>query len=127
MRSQISDIGVGRPKSVRKSSITVVITSAPTAPASKPRPTAFQPRGRLCWSGAETATERRQFYPNAVAVGRWLERVWIACPYCIAPWIASALVFASARAPRATRVIGGIFAITAGSDFLNCLYAKTKG
>ncbi|MBA3386741.1 MAG: DUF1360 domain-containing protein [Chthoniobacterales bacterium] len=51
----------------------------------------------------------------------------ITCPYCIAPWIASALVFASARAPRATRVIGGIFAITAGSDFLNRLYAKTKG
>ncbi len=51
----------------------------------------------------------------------------ITCPYCIAPWIASAMVFASARAPRATRVIGGIFAITAGSDFLNRLYAKTKG
>ncbi len=50
----------------------------------------------------------------------------ITCPYCIAPWIASAMVFASARAPRATRVIGGIFAITAGSDFLNRLYAKSK-
>jgi hypothetical protein len=50
----------------------------------------------------------------------------ITCPYCIAPWIASAMVFASTRAPRATRVIGGIFAITAGSDFLNRLYAKTK-
>ncbi|CAN5644488.1 DUF1360 domain-containing protein [soil metagenome] len=50
----------------------------------------------------------------------------ITCPYCVGPWIASALVFASARAPRATRLIGGIFAITAGSDFLNRLYAKAK-
>ncbi len=50
----------------------------------------------------------------------------ITCPYCIAPWIASAMVFAAARAPRATRVIGGIFTIAAGSDFLNRLYAKTK-
>ena len=50
----------------------------------------------------------------------------ITCPYCIAPWIASAMVFASARAPRATRVIGGIFTIAAGSDFLNRLYARAK-
>ncbi len=50
----------------------------------------------------------------------------ITCPYCIAPWIASAVVFAAQRAPRATRLLGGIFAITAGSDFLNRLYAKTK-
>lgn len=50
----------------------------------------------------------------------------ITCPYCMAPWIASAFVFGFQRAPRATRVIGSIFAITAGSDFLNRLYAKTK-
>ncbi len=50
----------------------------------------------------------------------------ITCPYCMAPWIASTLVFAFRHAPRATRVIGGIFAITAGSDFLNQLYARAK-
>ncbi len=50
----------------------------------------------------------------------------ITCPYCIAPWIASAIVFAAQRAPRATRLLGGIFAIAAGSDFLNQIYAKTK-
>ncbi len=50
----------------------------------------------------------------------------ITCPYCIAPWIASALVLASQRAPRATRVLGGIFAITVGSDFLNQFYARAK-
>ncbi len=50
----------------------------------------------------------------------------ITCPYCIAPGIASAMVFASQRAPRATRLLGGIFAITAASDFLNQLYVKAK-
>ncbi len=50
----------------------------------------------------------------------------ITCPYCMAPWIASALVFAFGRAPRATRVFSSIFAVTAGSDFLNQLYARIK-
>ncbi len=50
----------------------------------------------------------------------------ITCPYCIAPWIASALVFGYQRAPRTTRVLGGIFCITAASNFLNHLYAKAK-
>lgn len=50
----------------------------------------------------------------------------ITCPPCVGPWIASALVFASAHAPRATRLLSGIFAITAGSDFLHRFYAKAK-
>lgn len=50
----------------------------------------------------------------------------ITCPYCIAPWIASALVFGFQRAPRATRLVSSIFCITAASDFLNQLYAKAK-
>nr|MBA2431281.1 DUF1360 domain-containing protein [Chthoniobacterales bacterium] len=50
----------------------------------------------------------------------------ITCPYCIAPWLASALVFGFQRAPRTTRVLSGIFCITAASDFLNQLYAKAK-
>lgn len=51
----------------------------------------------------------------------------ITCPYCMAPWVASTLVFAHDRAPRATRVLATIFSLTAASDFLNQLYAKTKG
>ncbi len=50
----------------------------------------------------------------------------ITCPYCIAPWLASALVFGFQRVPRTTRVLSGIFCITAASDFLNQLYAKAK-
>lgn len=50
----------------------------------------------------------------------------ITCPYCMAPWIASALAFGFQRAPRTTRLISGIFSITAASDFLNQLYVKAK-
>jgi hypothetical protein len=50
----------------------------------------------------------------------------ITCPYCIAPWIASALAFGFQRAPRTTRLVSGIFSITAASDFLNQLYVKAK-
>ena len=50
----------------------------------------------------------------------------ITCPYCMAPWIAAALVFAAERAPRSTRVVSAIFNIAADSDFLNRLYARTK-
>ncbi len=50
----------------------------------------------------------------------------ITCPYCIAPWVASALVFAHRAAPIATRMICSIFSITAASDFLNQLYARAK-
>ncbi len=50
----------------------------------------------------------------------------VTCPYCIAPWLGSALVFAAARAPRATRLLAGIFAIKAGSDLMNHLYVRAK-
>ncbi|MDQ6764564.1 MAG: DUF1360 domain-containing protein [Verrucomicrobiota bacterium] len=50
----------------------------------------------------------------------------ITCPYCIAPWLATTLVFAHSRAPRATRMICAIFSVTAASDFLNQLYVRAK-
>lgn len=50
----------------------------------------------------------------------------ITCPYCIAPWVASALVFAHRAAPKTTHLICSIFSITAASDFLNQLYARAK-
>ena len=50
----------------------------------------------------------------------------ITCPYCMAPWVASTLVFAHCHAPRVTRLICAIFSLTAASDFLNQLYAKAK-
>lgn len=50
----------------------------------------------------------------------------ISCPFCMAPWVASAMVFAHGWRPRATRLIASIFSLTATSDFLNRLYAATK-
>ena len=50
----------------------------------------------------------------------------LTCPYCIAPWLASLLAFSFQRAPRTTRLLSGIFCITAASDFLNHLYVKAK-
>jgi hypothetical protein len=50
----------------------------------------------------------------------------ITCPYCIAPWLGSVLVFGFQRAPRTTRLLSGIFCVTAVSDFVNQLYVKAK-
>lgn len=50
----------------------------------------------------------------------------ITCPYCMAPWIASAIAFAYTCAPRGTRMLCSIFSLTAASDFLNQLYARAK-
>lgn len=50
----------------------------------------------------------------------------ITCPYCMAPWLASALVSAYHYAPKPTRMICSIFSLTACSDFLNQLYGRVK-
>ena len=50
----------------------------------------------------------------------------ISCPYCMAPWCATALAFGLLFAPRATRFFAGILASVAVSDFLQRAYLKTK-
>src|SRR5437667_1189893 len=50
----------------------------------------------------------------------------ISCPYCMAPWCATALAFSLLFAPRATRFFAGILASVAASDFLQRAYLKTK-
>jgi hypothetical protein len=42
----------------------------------------------------------------------------ITCPFCLGPWVAAALAFGFVFKPRATRLIGGIFAAVTVSDFL---------
>jgi hypothetical protein len=51
----------------------------------------------------------------------------LSCPYCMAPWCATALAFGFIFAPRATRFFAGILASVAVSDFLHQAYLKTKG
>ena len=50
----------------------------------------------------------------------------ISCPYCMAPWCATALAFSLLFAPRATRFFAGILASVAASDFLQRAYLAAK-
>ena len=50
----------------------------------------------------------------------------ISCPYCTAPWCATALAFGLVFAPRVTRFFAGILASVATSDFLHRTYARMK-
>jgi hypothetical protein len=50
----------------------------------------------------------------------------ISCPYCMAPWCATALGFGFLFAPRVTRFFAGIFASVAVSDFLQRAFTATK-
>ena len=46
----------------------------------------------------------------------------ISCPYCMAPWCATALGFGLLFVPRVTRFFAGILASVATSDFLHRAY-----
>jgi hypothetical protein len=50
----------------------------------------------------------------------------ISCPYCMAPWCATALGFGLVFAPRVTRFLAGILASVAASDFLHRAYLAAK-
>ena len=50
----------------------------------------------------------------------------MSCPYCMAPWCATALGFGVLFAPRVTRFFAGILVSVATSDFLHRAYAKME-
>jgi hypothetical protein len=50
----------------------------------------------------------------------------ISCPYCTAPWCATALSFGLLFAPRVTRFFAGILTSVAMSDFLHRAYLAAK-
>ena len=50
----------------------------------------------------------------------------MSCPYCMAPWCATALGFGLLFAPRVTRFFAGILVSVAASDFLHRAYAKME-
>jgi len=43
----------------------------------------------------------------------------LTCPYCLGPWVATALTFGLVLQPRTTRLIAGILAASTISDALN--------
>ena len=50
----------------------------------------------------------------------------ISCPYCMAPWCATALSFGLLFAPRVTRFFAGILVSVTASDFLHRAYARNE-
>src|SRR5438045_521898 len=50
----------------------------------------------------------------------------ISCPYCMAPWCATALGFGFIFAPRVARFFAGVLATVAASDFLHRAYSATE-
>ena len=83
-----------------------------TAPLRAPF-TAFQgPSGH-----AEVAEEVREHGGIKHAVGELLT-----CPFCLAQWVATGLVFGYVTAPRATRLAALTMTLVAGSDVLQFLY-----
>ena len=48
----------------------------------------------------------------------------VSCPYCLAPWCATAMAFGFLFAPRVARLFAGILASVAASDFLHKIYLK---
>ena len=50
----------------------------------------------------------------------------ISCPYCMAPWCATALGFGLLFAPRVTRFFTGILVSVTASDFLHRAYTRLK-
>jgi hypothetical protein len=50
----------------------------------------------------------------------------VSCPYCMAPWCATALAMGFVFAPRVTRFFAGILVSVTVSDFLHRAYAKMK-
>jgi hypothetical protein len=66
---------------------------------------------------AEIAEEVREHGGVKHAVGEL-----ITCPFCLAQWVATALVFSYAAAPRAARLAALTMTMVAGSDVLQFVY-----
>jgi hypothetical protein len=50
----------------------------------------------------------------------------LTCPFCLAPWTATAYVAALALAPRAARAWAAVFAVVGGADALQHAYARVR-
>jgi hypothetical protein len=83
-----------------------------TSPLRAPFTTFEGPSGH-----AEVAEEVREHGGVKHAVGELLT-----CPFCLAQWVATALVFGYATAPKATRLAALTMTMVAGSDILQFVY-----
>jgi len=76
----------------------------------------------ICSAGAGEVDEE----PRGRGIQRGIGNL-ISCPYCMAPWCATALAFGLVFAPRTTRFFASILASVAASDFLQRAYLAAKG
>ncbi len=83
-----------------------------TSPLRAPFTTFQGPSGH-----AEIAEEVREHGGAKHAVGELLT-----CPFCLAQWVGTALVFGYATAPRATRLAALTMTVVAGADVLQFAY-----
>jgi hypothetical protein len=61
--------------------------------------------------------------------GKGLQRAvgeLVTCPYCLDQWVAGGFLVGSVFAPRATRLIAGVFAAVAVADFLQVGYRAAQ-
>ena len=75
----------------------------------------------VCSAGAGEVEEE----PRGRGIQRGIGHL-VSCPYCMAPWCATALAFGLLFAPRATRFFAGILTSVAASDFLQRAYLAAK-
>lgn len=75
----------------------------------------------ICGSGAGEVEEE----PHGRGFQRGIGHL-ISCPYCMAPWCATALTSGLLFAPRVTRFFAGVLVSVTASDFLHRAYAKMK-
>lgn len=50
----------------------------------------------------------------------------VTCPFCMGQWVATAGTFGLLLTPRRTRFLASLFAVVAGSDFLQLAYAGAQ-
>jgi hypothetical protein len=48
----------------------------------------------------------------------------VTCPFCMDQWVATGFLSGMLLLPRLTRFIAGLFAVRAGADFLQIVYAR---
>jgi len=72
-------------------------------------------------AGAAEVNEKVTAHGSAHAVGEL-----VSCPFCLSVWIAAALGSGLRFAPRATRLVAGVFTAVAGSNMLQLGYDAAK-
>lgn len=75
-------------------------------------------RSPFTWQRDEGRTGKRKEVPKEHGLHRAIGEL-LTCPYCLAPWISTALVAGHIFAPVPTRVVTTIFALTAAADLMS--------